>query len=64
MKRRALQTGIETSGICNHHFRDTVITAHLDNLEAKLEHAQQIAAHSNLKSTRLYDWMSDEVSMD
>jgi hypothetical protein len=30
----------------------------------KLEHAQPMAAHSDLKSTSLCDWRSDEVSMD
>ena len=32
--------------------------------EAKLEHAQQMAAHSDPKTTRLYDRRSDAVSMD
>jgi len=64
VKRRAHQAGIETPGICNHTFRGTGITAYLDNPEAKLEHAQQMAAHSDPKTTRLYDRRSDEVSMD
>ncbi len=64
VKRRAQQAGIETPGICNHTFRGTGITAYLENPEAKLEHAQQMAAHSDPKTTRLYDRRSDKVSMD
>jgi integrase/recombinase XerD len=64
VKRRAKQAGIETTGICNHTFRGTGITAYLENPEAKLEHAQQMAAHSDPKTTRLYDRRSDAVSMD
>ena len=64
VKRRALQAGIETPGICNHTFRGTGITAYLENPEAKLEHAQQMAAHSDPKTTRLYDRRSDQVSID
>jgi len=64
VKRRAAKAGIETDGICNHTFRGTGITAYLENPEAKLEHAQQMAAHSDPKTTRLYDRRSDAVSMD
>ncbi len=64
VKRRALQAGIATPGICNHTFRGTGITAYLENPEAKLEHAQQMAAHSDPKTTRLYDRRNDEVTMD
>lgn len=64
VKRRTKQAGIETPGICNHTFRGTGITAYLENPEAKLEHAQQMAAHSDPKTTRLYDRRSDQVSMD
>jgi len=64
VKRRAQQAGIETEGICNHTFRGTGITAYLENPEAKLEHAQQMAAHSDPKTTRLYDRRSDQVSLD
>jgi integrase/recombinase XerD len=48
----------------NHSFRATGITAYLENPEAKLEHAQQMAAHSDSKTTRLYDRRSDKISMD
>jgi integrase len=64
VKRRARLAGIETPGICNHTFRGTGITAYLENPEAKLEHAQQMAAHSDPKTTRLYDRRNDAVSMD
>lgn len=47
VKRRAQKAAIETTGICNHTFRGTGITAYLENPEAKLEHAQQMAAHSD-----------------
>jgi len=45
VKRRASEAGIDTTGICNHTFRGTGITAYLKNPKAKLEHAQQMAAH-------------------
>jgi integrase/recombinase XerD len=64
VKRRARLAGIETPGVCNHTFRGTGITAYLENPEGRLEHAQQMAAHSDPKTTRLYDRRSDEVSMD
>jgi site-specific recombinase XerD len=64
VKRRAAKAGLSTDGICNHTFRGTGITAYLENPEAKLEHAQQMAAHSDPKTTRLYDRRSDQVSMD
>jgi site-specific recombinase XerD len=64
VKRRARQAGIETPGVCNHTFRGTGITAYLENPEGRLENAQQMAAHSDPKTTRLYDRRSDEVSMD
>ncbi len=36
----------------------------LNNTDAKLEHAQQIAGHSDPKTTLLYDRRSDEISLD
>ena len=56
--------GIGTPGLCNHTFRGEGITTYLDNPEARLEHAQQMAAHADPKTTRLYDRRSDEVSLD
>jgi integrase len=49
---------------CDHTFRGTGITAYLENPDAKLEHAQQMAAHADPKTTRLYDRRSDEVTLD
>jgi len=65
IKRRARQAGLENAEmLCNHTFRGTGITAYLSNPESRLELAQQMAAHSDPKTTRLYDRRSDEVSLD
>ncbi len=64
IKRRAKKVGVDTPGICNHTFRGTGITAYQENPEAKLEHAPQMAAHSDPKTTRFYDRRSDQVSFD
>lgn len=64
IKRRAKQAGLETPGICNHTFRGTGITAYLSNPDARLELAQQLAGHSDPKTTRMYDRRSDEISLD
>lgn len=45
-------------------FRGTGITAYLSNVDSKLEHAQNIAGHSDPKTTLLYDRRSDEISLD
>jgi integrase/recombinase XerD len=62
IQRRAEGAGIETKIGC-HTFRATGITAYLKN-GGKLEIAQQMAGHSNPKTTSLYDRRNDEVSMD
>jgi integrase len=62
IQRRSEQAGIETNIGC-HTFRATGITAYLKN-GGKLEIAQQMAGHSNPKTTSLYDRRNDEVSMD
>ena len=65
VKRRCRQAGLENAGnLCNHTFRGTGITAYLRNDDAKLEHAQQLAGHSDPKTTLLYDRRSDEISLD
>jgi integrase len=64
VKRRAREAGIDAPGICNHTFRGTGITAYLESPEAKLEHAQRMAAHADPKTTRLYDRRGDQLSMD
>lgn len=64
IKRRARKAGIENPGMCNHSFRGTGITAYLSNPEAKLEHAQTMAGHSDPKTTRIYDRRSEVLSLD
>ena len=59
VQRRARQAGIMEK-IGNHSFRATGITAYL-NAGGALEHAQGMAAHSDPKTTKLYDRTSDEV---
>lgn len=62
VKRRALQAGLPVRIGC-HTFRATGITAYLEN-GGSLEHAQRIAAHESVRSTKLYDRTSDAVSLD
>ena len=51
------------SSICNHTFRATGITAYLQN-DGSLEHAQRVAGHESVRSTKLYDRTGDTVSLD
>jgi integrase len=62
IKRRARKADISSSIGC-HTFRATGITAYLSN-GGSVEHAQKIAAHDSIRSTKLYDRTSDEVSLD
>ena len=62
IKRRANKVGIPTCIGC-HTFRATGITAYLSN-GGSVEHAQRIANHDSIRSTKLYDRTSDEVSLD
>jgi len=62
IKRRAQQVGLSDK-ICCHTFRATGITAYLKN-GGLLEHAQRIAAHDSVRTTKLYDRTSDEISLD
>jgi site-specific recombinase XerD len=62
IKRRARQAGLPDR-ICCHSFRATGITAYLE-CGGSLEHAQRIAAHQSVRSTKLYDRTSDTVSLD
>ena len=62
IKRRARQTGLPDHIGC-HTFRATGITAYLCN-GGSLEHAQQIAAHESVRTTKLYDRTSDAISLD
>jgi len=62
IRRRARDAGLKTQ-IGNHTFRATGITAYLQN-GGTLEHAQQIAAHESPKTTKLYDRIPDQITLD
>lgn len=59
---RARKVGIKTR-IGNHSLRATGITDYLKS-DGTLEHAQNIAAHSSPRTTKLYDRRSDETALD
>ena len=63
VRRRAREAGIDTP-VTNHTFRGTGITAYLEHPDAKLEEAQQMAGHSDPKTTRLYDRRRQAVTLD
>jgi integrase len=62
VKGRARAAGLDDS-IGNHTFRASGITAYLLN-GGTLEHAQQIAAHSSPRTTKLHDRTKDEITLD
>lgn len=62
IKRRASHAGLPER-ICCHTFRATGITTYLEN-GGSIEHAQTIAAHESIRTTKLYDRTSDAVSLD
>jgi site-specific recombinase XerD len=62
IRRRAAPAGVETK-IGNHAFRATGITAYLKN-GGTLEKAAAMANHASTRTTQLYDWPRDEVSLD
>jgi len=62
VRRRGRQTGI-LEKIGNHTFRATGLTAYL-NAGGSLENAQNMAAHSDPKTTKLYDRTGDDISLD
>lgn len=62
LKRRAKSAGLPESTCC-HTFRATGITTYLKN-GGSLEHAQRIAAHESVRTTKLYDRTADSVSLD
>ncbi len=62
VKRRAKRAGI-ASRVCCHTMRATGITAYLEN-GGSVEHAQNIANHESIRTTKLYDRRSDEPSLD
>jgi len=63
VKRRAKAAGVDPAKVCNHSFRATGITTYLDN-GGKLESAQNMAAHASIKTTKLYDRRSTQVTED
>lgn len=62
IQRRAAQVGLSTR-VCCHTFRATGITAYLQN-NGRLEHAQKIACHESVRSTKLYDRTDDTPCRD
>ncbi|MFK7737934.1 MAG: tyrosine-type recombinase/integrase [Pirellulaceae bacterium] len=62
IKRRAQHAGL-SSAVCCHTFRATGITAYLKN-GGLPEHAQRIAAHDSVRTTKLYDRTADDISLD
>ncbi len=62
MRRRALAAGVEVPIGC-HRWRAIGITIYLEN-GGSLERAQQMAAHSSPRTTKLYDRTQDEVTLD
>jgi site-specific recombinase XerD len=62
VRRRAIAAGIGTA-IGNHTFRATGITAYLKN-GGTLENAATMAKHASTRTTQLYDWRHDDISLD
>ena len=62
IRRRAKDAGLDHRISC-HTFRVTGITAFLLG-GGSLENAQAIAAHSSPRTTKLYDRMSDQITLD
>ncbi len=51
------------TGLGNHSFRATGITAYLSN-DGALEHAQSMAAHESPRTTKLYDRTKERLTQD
>ncbi|MCY6494536.1 tyrosine-type recombinase/integrase [Leptolyngbya sp. GGD] len=62
VKRRAEDTGVNTDA-CNHTFRASGITNYLRNGGSR-DNAQKIAAHSDVRTTALYDRRDESISLD
>ena len=62
IQRRAAAAGVDTKLGC-HSWRARGITAYLEN-GGLLEHAQQMAAHSSARTTKLYDRRGEAISLD
>ena len=62
IRRRAKTVGLPLDIGC-HTFRATGITAYLQN-GGSIEGAQEIAAHSSPRTTKLYDRRNEDISLD
>lgn len=62
VKRRAKDAALPASTCC-HTFRATGITAYMEN-GGSLEGAQELAAHSSPRTTKLYDRTKDGITLD
>lgn len=62
VKRRARKVKLSET-ICNHTFRGTGITVFLEN-GGSIEDAQRMANHADVKTTKLYDRRSDNVTVE
>ncbi len=62
IKRRAEDTGVNGDA-CNHTFRASGITNYLRNGGSR-DNAQKIAAHSDVRTTALYDRRDESISLD
>ena len=62
IKRRARGAGLSTTTTC-HTFRGSGITEYLRQ-GGKVEHAQAIADHESLRTTKLYDRRDEEITLD
>jgi integrase/recombinase XerD len=60
VKRRANAAGLPSS-ICSHSFRATGITIHQEN-GGRLEDAQELAGHADMRTTQLYNRKSRKVA--
>jgi integrase/recombinase XerD len=63
VKRRAQRAGISPDTICNHSMRATGITTYLEGGE-QFEYAQWIAAHADVRTTKLYDRRPQRITQD
>jgi integrase len=61
IRKRAKAAGFLTPVGC-HTWRATGITIYLEN-DGRLEHAQQMAGHESPRTTKLYDWTKDEITL-
>ena len=62
IKRQAKAAGLPPE-VCCHTFRATGITEYLKN-GGELEKAQEIAAHEDPRTTKLYDRRKEEITLD